>query len=137
MKTPSYIAKYTLLFLMGISSHQTSHAQSTSDKALEIAESPLEVKKETSMAVIRELVLQSIMRNPELAQAEAEALALAEAVAALIPQVMHPDPPSDPIPVPEPRTVANALAHRRTIRKSKSFSREKTRKLLAHSTKKK
>lgn len=72
MNTPSYIAKYTLLFLMGISSHQTSHAQSTSDKALEIAESPLEVKKETSMAVIRELVLQSIMRNPELAQAEAE-----------------------------------------------------------------
>ena len=72
MNTPSYIAKYTLLFLMGISSHQTSHAQSTSDKALETAESPLEVKKETSMAVIRELVLQSIMRNPELAQAEAE-----------------------------------------------------------------
>ena len=78
---------------------------------------------------------EALAKAEALAQAEAEALAVAQAVAALIPQVMHPDPPSDPIP--ESRTVANALAHRRTIRKSKSFSREKTRKLLAHSTKKK
>lgn len=72
MNTPSNIAKYALMFLIGVGSHQFSCAQNISDNVSEITEAPMEGKKETSMAVIRELVLQSIMRNPELAQAEAE-----------------------------------------------------------------
>jgi adhesin transport system outer membrane protein len=72
MNTQSNIIKYTLWFVIGVSYYPISLAQTKSDKASEISDNLLEVKKETSMAVMRELVLQSIMRNPELAQAEAE-----------------------------------------------------------------